>query len=435
MKKWIWPSVAIGFMVVFLMGSPFWKAKLQTESLTDQNTDSQPYVQAIIRHAAGSVAFPHTIKPVVCDYFNRNYCALFALKSIDLIDLFDISTDMTLKNYYLNQAVLDYQVKLRNAQPINLTMQSCIYGLTCIENQKLAGDDIRVVIMEDLSVSFMHSGTISHSSGIRHTFLLGHDKNGQYKIRSHEKNEDVWYLFVEQLEKKEEAGILAPRLHKRLANQIQSELLSEAAGHIWQQTLLRGRYYTRPEQYRSIKNADNPYNRRQAVAYSYQWVDPILTIRNNRWRSYDAMGGNCNNFISQCIHAGGIPMDHHGDWKRQWKWYGDDIVYGQEAQGRSPSWTGVGEFYQYCLLNTGFGMVASPSRNLYAGEPGDIIQFGAAGRWRHSVIITRIVTDEKGRVVDYLVNSNTTDRMDYPMSAYPYTDIRLIKISGWNHGL
>lgn len=41
-------------------------------------------------------------------------------------------------------------------------------------------------------------------------------------------------------------------------------------------------------------------------------------------------------------------------------------------------------------------------------------------------------TTDDGNVVDLLINSNTTDRVDYPMSAYGYTDIRLIKIIGYN---
>jgi len=48
------------------------------------------------------------------------------------------------------------------------------------------------------------------------------------------------------------------------------------------------------------------------------------------------------------------------------------------------------------------------------------------------VIITKVVRDDQGNVLDYLVNSNTTDRINYPASAYGYSDLRLIKILGWN---
>ena len=65
-------------------------------------------------------------------------------------------------------------------------------------------------------------------------------------------------------------------------------------------------------------------------------------------------------------------------------------------------------------------------------QPGDIIQYVVDGWAHHSVIVTKLIYDDDGNVVDLLINSNTTDRVDYPMSAYGYTDIRLIKIIGYN---
>ena len=48
------------------------------------------------------------------------------------------------------------------------------------------------------------------------------------------------------------------------------------------------------------------------------------------------------------------------------------------------------------------------------------------------MIVTKVIYDDDSNVVDLLINSNTTDRVDYPMSAYGYTDMRLIKIIGYN---
>ena len=55
-----------------------------------------------------------------------------------------------------------------------------------------------------------------------------------------------------------------------------------------------------------------------------------------------------------------------------------------------------------------------------------------SGWANHRVIVTKVIYDDDGNVADLLINSNTTDRVDYPMSAYGYTDIRLIKIIGYN---
>ena len=54
-----------------------------------------------------------------------------------------------------------------------------------------------------------------------------------------------------------------------------------------------------------LPQAANAYDRQAAVAYAKQWV----TDRNDEWPDYSMSGGNCQNFVSQCLLAGGIPMD------------------------------------------------------------------------------------------------------------------------------
>ena len=68
----------------------------------------------------------------------------------------------------------------------------------------------------------------------------------------------------------------------------------------------------------------------------------------------------------------------------------------------------------------------------FEGEPGDLLQFGAIGDWKHTVVISEVVKDENGEIIDYLINSNTADRRNFPAMAYVYTDHRLIRVLGWN---
>jgi hypothetical protein len=168
------------------------------------------------------------------------------------------------------------------------------------------------------------------------------------------------------------------------------------------------------------------YNRAAAVAYARRYASE----RNEGWPSYDRYGGNCMNFISQAMFAGGVPMDHAAP--AQWKWYGDTPNGSNAAAGRSPAWSGVNEFLAYVKENSGFGMVAHADAPYYSGEPGDIIHLGVDGDWRHTVMITRVMKDSAGQPVDYLVASNTANLRDFPASAYYYTQQMLIKIYGWN---
>jgi len=125
-------------------------------------------------------------------------------------------------------------------------------------------------------------------------------------------------------------------------------------------------------------------------------------------------------------------MDCDGDVDTQWKWYGETVDLDETESGRSPAWTGVEEFYTYASENTGYGLEAVVDDNVFSGSVGDILQYGQDDEWLHSVIITKVIKDSNGNMLDYLINSNTTDRINYPASAYGYSDLRLIKIEGWN---
>ena len=67
----------------------------------------------------------------------------------------------------------------------------------------------------------------------------------------------------------------------------------------------------------------------------------------------------------------------------------------------------------------------------YSGRPGDVIHLGNGEDWRHTVLIVDTV-EEDGETVDYLVDSNTADLRNFPVSAYAYTSQLLIRIHGWN---
>ena len=70
--------------------------------------------------------------------------------------------------------------------------------------------------------------------------------------------------------------------------------------------------------------------------------------------------------------------------------------------------------------------------NLYTAEPGDILQYAAFDTWVHTVVVADLLYDDDGDVADMLINSNTTERIDFPASAYGYSTMRLIRILGDN---
>ncbi|MBR5129354.1 MAG: amidase domain-containing protein, partial [Firmicutes bacterium] len=126
------------------------------------------------------------------------------------------------------------------------------------------------------------------------------------------------------------------------------------------------------------------------------------------------------------------PMDLKGD--AVWKFFDVEPDESGKKTGRSTSWTGVTYFYDYAKANTGFGLCAKVDANVFSAEAGDIMQVGdGTGDFVHTIVSLGAITDKEGNIIDINTVSNTTDRKNYPMSAYNCPYIRLIKIYGYNN--
>ena len=153
-----------------------------------------------------------------------------------------------------------------------------------------------------------------------------------------------------------------------------------------------------------------PYSRERAVAYARRYA----FSQNPIFGDFKDIGGNCTNFVSQCIYAGSCRMNY----TRTYGWYFISLAE------RAPAWTGVEYFYNFLTGNLGegpFGAKATPEEC----EIGDVVQLGREGEgYYHSLIIVGFDGDE------ILVGAQTDDALDRPLSTYDYDFARFIKILG-----
>lgn len=157
------------------------------------------------------------------------------------------------------------------------------------------------------------------------------------------------------------------------------------------------------------------YDRAAAVAYAKKWA----FSRNPAYLNFNAYGGDCTNFASQCLFAGAGAMNYTPDigW------------YYRSADDRAAAWTGVEYFYNFLMRNeTGVGNGAGPfaeeaSRSEL--EIGDFVQFGrATGDHYHTPIVVGF-----SRGVPLLA-AHTYDAFARPLTAWRYERIRYIHILG-----
>lgn len=155
---------------------------------------------------------------------------------------------------------------------------------------------------------------------------------------------------------------------------------------------------------------DLEYNRDKAAQYAATWA----LKRNPKYYNFEPLGGDCTNFISQCIFAGSNVMNY----ANTMGWYYEN------PSKRAAAWSGVQYLYNFLINNKNAGphAVVTTKDKL---EVGDIIQLGDDnGKFYHSLFVSRITDDE------IYINTHTFDAYMRPLSSYQYKNIRYLHIVG-----
>ena len=145
----------------------------------------------------------------------------------------------------------------------------------------------------------------------------------------------------------------------------------------------------------------------KAVRYAGKWAYG----RNPAWYDFDGLGGDCTNFISQCIFAAGAEMNYTKDVG----WYYISL------RDRAAAWTGVEYFYRFMVNNGGVGPFG---REVPFGEigTGDVVQLGDTYGFYHSLLVVDVAD---GRPY---VAAHTYDAYYKPLNAYMFDRARVIRI-------
>lgn len=394
------------------------------QPLTEQETVTAETVEttAVVAEPAdsgmrgsGEILYASEVQPLseeqeqlILDYMNLYFASLEDFEpQEEIAALFSDGEQAALAD-----SAIDFQIGLRQMQDADYTLASWSYSLTLNEITQEEDGSLHILSRENNIQNFNQNPEIaSERYGGYHLFEL-EQMEGSWKIRSHMMFDAV-YMMLWSEGGGEEAALRYAEAVPEYLRLAQEQLQEREADREREPGELQAQY---------------AYDRQAAAAYADRYVDE----RNDAWPDYAGSGGNCQNFASQVLLAGGIPMDIYGD--AVWKWYSDEVSNSPGAQGRSSSWTGVNQFVEYAEANTGYGLVAETEAPYFSGEPGDLLHMGIDGDWGHTVVIASAVTNGQGEVVDYLVDSNTGNLRNYPASLYGYPEIILTRIGGWNEG-
>ena len=158
-----------------------------------------------------------------------------------------------------------------------------------------------------------------------------------------------------------------------------------------------------------------PYDRQSAIAYAHEWA----MKRNPKYGDFSEMGGDCSNFISQCLVAGGAVMNETKD--VGWFYH--------SMNSRAAGWSAVPYLYQFLVNNRGRGPFGHEVP-LDEIEPGDIIQlkFAEMPDYSHSLLVESV--GDPPMPGNILIAAHSYDSDDRLLNTYSYVSTRGIKIAG-----
>jgi len=163
-----------------------------------------------------------------------------------------------------------------------------------------------------------------------------------------------------------------------------------------------------------------PFDRDKAIEYAHRWA----LDRNPRYYDFEDIGGDCTNYVSQVLLAGLGKMDK------------SSVVYGwyyNNANDKSPSWTGVEQFYDYLIREKDYGIIAHEI-DLNEVKSGDIAQISFNGKtFQHTPFIISVKRNSDDSVShDHIkICAHSFDSENRSLDSYQWKKIRFIRVVGF----
>lgn len=158
-----------------------------------------------------------------------------------------------------------------------------------------------------------------------------------------------------------------------------------------------------------------PYDRFAAVQYAHRWAYG----RNPAFYDFSELGGDCTNFVSQCLFAGGNEMN----FTPTYGWYYID------ANQKAPAWTGVPYLHRFLLREQPTIGPKAELTGLENLEWGDVIQLSFEGiEYQHTALVVAIQKPYTPETV--LVAAHSIDTDYRPLSTYAYQQLRCLHVLG-----
>lgn len=341
----------------------------------------------------------------------------------------------SIKNYLLNDIdyyELDTLIKYRKLQIGDLRFKK-INQTVELNNIEVEGDKAKVDVVLDEKITFNDSSDVISEESIEHNLTLI-CINNEWKIQHDDFDSDFKELFEKQQTNTSRKVMSSNNNLRNIQKQILTEEATEVSNKKKELEKIKTENDNQEKNLNKIKAKATKfkfkkYDREAASLYARKYAK-------NPNKDYPFYGkpdykGDCTNFTSQCLYAGGIVTDNVG----KYQWY-----------KLNSAWRGANKFYEYWNNNKGSGSTKGlkASKSIFKDiRLADLIEKKPENAVTHTVIVTGYKVDSWGfndpwkYKYDVLICQHSDDKKsgmlkDYPLSAKKWStkETIYVKISG-----
>lgn len=367
-------------------------------------------------------------KKIIMDVV-ENYFA----ERMDVLSKLEMNS--SIKNYLLNDIdyyELDTLIKYRKLQIGDLRFKK-INQTVELNNIEVEGDKAKVDVVLDEKITFNDSSDVISEESIEHNLTLI-CINNEWKIQHDDFDSDFKKLFEKQQTNTSRKVMSSNNNLRNIQKQILTEEATEVSNKKKELEKIKTENDNQEKNLNKIKAKATKfkfkkYDREAASLYARKYAK-------NPNKDYPFYGkpdykGDCTNFTSQCLYAGGIVTDNVG----KYQWY-----------KLNSAWRGANKFYEYWNNNKGSGSTKGlkASKSIFKDiRLADLIEKKPENAVTHTVIVTGYKVDSWGfndpwkYKYDVLICQHSDDKKsgmlkDYPLSAKKWStkETIYVKISG-----
>lgn len=335
-------------------------------------------------------------------FYHENISRFFAFQAVD---------------EHIDNLALDFEIEAAKNALVDYSFDSCKIFLYIMSRSRNDYGEMEITVRVSSEMQYGFSSAVTENSGEIHTFVMTEeDKNTVISSHSTDRTARKYAEYAFEV-----AAASDGFTREDLSYTYYYDYVAKAT------ELLRQSRESFGESVNSALSAEFRPTFEAEYAYDSENACVYAVTSSGHSQTYGTYDENDTNFCSQCVAAGGIPMDDQGNSLTQWKWYDYEINNTRTKEGCTLTWYNRNKFWVYALENTGFGMVAQCSETV---RKGDVVQIMKQDEPVLQCIVTDVVYDNDGNPVDFIV---CTDKLkNKPVSLLWNGDLRFINIIGYN---